>query len=396
MAIEKPMNSRVLLKNDIEANWMKAVNFIPKLGELIIYNAEVDNVTTLPQDPETKQTLRDYWINYPRIKIGDGTTNVNDLPFITDAMEGLELAIDGKADAEHTHTIESIDGLQEAVNAAADSKFYVVTFDIGSDGEYHGDLTFAEIREKFEAGGNMVARIDGTDYIPLLSAASHQIIFSGIYQSQSVALTITANDVCTLTTTSLSRSGHNHTAYETKEDSQLKYTELSSGKKNKDLIVTFADDTKTTSTHTSEEIYAVVNEGTTVYFNNGGTNFRYLEGASSVATFYTNYFDNDVMQADAYIIRGNKITHQHFQNDIITQSDVDTSVNNLKNELLNGAGEGYDTLKELGDLINENHNAIHILVGDTSVQSQRIDAIEAEMIEGLEAVTSKEISALFL
>lgn len=108
------------------------------------------------------------------------------------------------------------DSIEETVNAAADSKFYVVTFDMGDDGEYHGDLTFAEIREKFEAGGNMVARIDGTDYIPLLSAAPHQIIFSGIYQATSVSLTVDSNDVCTLSSTSLSRSNHNHgTASET-------------------------------------------------------------------------------------------------------------------------------------------------------------------------------------
>lgn len=88
MAIEKPMNSRVLLKNDIEANWMKAVNFIPRLGEVIIYNAETENDNTqLPKDPSTGQNLRDYWITYPRIKIGDNKqTNVNDLPFITDEI----------------------------------------------------------------------------------------------------------------------------------------------------------------------------------------------------------------------------------------------------------------------------------------------------------------------
>lgn len=86
MAANKTFNTRVQLKNDIEANWIKAVNFSPLLGELIIYNAEIDNVTALPQDPETKQTLRNYWITYPRIKIGDGENNVNDLPFITDAI----------------------------------------------------------------------------------------------------------------------------------------------------------------------------------------------------------------------------------------------------------------------------------------------------------------------
>lgn len=107
-------------------------------------------------------------------------------------------------------TAGEIEGLQEFVQATVDDSFFVVTFDMGDDGKYHGNLTFAEIREKFEAGGNMVARIDGTDYIPLLSAASHQIIFSGIYQANSVALTVNSNDVCNLSATSLARSTHNH------------------------------------------------------------------------------------------------------------------------------------------------------------------------------------------
>ena len=65
MANEKNINSRIQHKHDIEANWLKASNFIPKIGEIIIY------------DPDE---------NYPfsRVKIGDGNTNVNNLPLITD------------------------------------------------------------------------------------------------------------------------------------------------------------------------------------------------------------------------------------------------------------------------------------------------------------------------
>ena len=50
-------NARVRLKNDIEANWKKATSFIPKQGELIIYNAE-KNTDELPAD-------RTYYIKYP-------------------------------------------------------------------------------------------------------------------------------------------------------------------------------------------------------------------------------------------------------------------------------------------------------------------------------------------
>mgnify|MGYP006957401210 CR=1 FL=1 len=53
---------RYVLKNDTEENWRKAVNFIPKKGEPIIYNKDSNHT-------------------YSRIKIGDGSTKVNDLPF---------------------------------------------------------------------------------------------------------------------------------------------------------------------------------------------------------------------------------------------------------------------------------------------------------------------------
>jgi hypothetical protein len=64
---EKIINGRIINKHDIEANWLKAENFIPKQGEIIIYDID-DNY------------------NYTRIKIGDGKTLVNLLPFMTDVM----------------------------------------------------------------------------------------------------------------------------------------------------------------------------------------------------------------------------------------------------------------------------------------------------------------------
>jgi hypothetical protein len=60
---EKNVKTRIVHKHDIEANWRQAVNFTPKKGELIIY------------DPDTAYS-------YPRVKIGDGTTNVNNLKFV--------------------------------------------------------------------------------------------------------------------------------------------------------------------------------------------------------------------------------------------------------------------------------------------------------------------------
>lgn len=68
---EKIVNSRISCKHDIEANWGLAVNFIPKAGELILY------------DPDSTY-------NYTRMKIGDGVTKVAALPFFADKIIELE------------------------------------------------------------------------------------------------------------------------------------------------------------------------------------------------------------------------------------------------------------------------------------------------------------------
>ena len=67
---ENTIKTRIQLKNDTEDNWDRAVNFIPKRGELIIYNAE------------TGQNI-DEARRFPRFKVGDGTTTVPNLPFMT-------------------------------------------------------------------------------------------------------------------------------------------------------------------------------------------------------------------------------------------------------------------------------------------------------------------------
>ena len=71
MASEKPVSTRIQQKHDIEANWLKAINFIPKDGEIIIYDVDDNH-------------------ELPRLKIGDGITNVNSLPFIEKQMIALD------------------------------------------------------------------------------------------------------------------------------------------------------------------------------------------------------------------------------------------------------------------------------------------------------------------
>ena len=70
---KKTFNARFTPKGDTEANWNKAVGFVPLDKEIIIYKADVDNPAV-------------------RIKIGDGRTVVQRLPFVVDPI-GLEEGI---------------------------------------------------------------------------------------------------------------------------------------------------------------------------------------------------------------------------------------------------------------------------------------------------------------
>ena len=64
--------SRQQQKIDTEANWLKAVNFTPLKGEIIIYS-------------------KDENCDHDRIKIGDGVTKVNDLPFYGESNKQINL-----------------------------------------------------------------------------------------------------------------------------------------------------------------------------------------------------------------------------------------------------------------------------------------------------------------
>lgn len=69
---EKNIKSRIVHKHDTELNWNKATNFIPKQGEIIVYDIDSNH-------------------SYERIKVGDGTTNVNNLPFVISTLTNDEI-----------------------------------------------------------------------------------------------------------------------------------------------------------------------------------------------------------------------------------------------------------------------------------------------------------------
>ena len=58
----KTFQGRIVQKHDTKANWEKATNFIPLKGEIILYD------------------------DLNEIKIGNGTTKINDLDFFASAI----------------------------------------------------------------------------------------------------------------------------------------------------------------------------------------------------------------------------------------------------------------------------------------------------------------------
>ena len=63
----KSLNLRVIHTHDVEENWLKLLDFVPNSGELIVYDADTSHL-------------------YERFKIGDGVTNLHQLPFTTEAV----------------------------------------------------------------------------------------------------------------------------------------------------------------------------------------------------------------------------------------------------------------------------------------------------------------------
>lgn len=109
------ITTRIRQKHDTASNWASAVNFTPMAGELIVYDA--DDTTT-----------------YPRVKVGNGQDNINDLPF-SDEHYVLDTDLGGYVTISSTQTITGEKTFSQNVNvpltptanAHASSKQYVDT-----------------------------------------------------------------------------------------------------------------------------------------------------------------------------------------------------------------------------------------------------------------------------
>lgn len=80
------INARVQVKRDTKANWAAARGFIPLAGEVIVYN----DYKTKTYEVEEYGEIVTKTVLIPNVKIGDGNSYVQDLPFVdTDLRDTL-------------------------------------------------------------------------------------------------------------------------------------------------------------------------------------------------------------------------------------------------------------------------------------------------------------------
>ena len=101
MAIKKYIDSRIINKHDVETNWNNNPDFIPSQGEIILYDI-------------------DEHYNFERFKIGDGITNVINLPFVIPSKVS-QLENDSKFLSE-----EQIKSMVESLNSDKTLRFYCI------------------------------------------------------------------------------------------------------------------------------------------------------------------------------------------------------------------------------------------------------------------------------
>lgn len=98
----KVLKTRIVNKHDVEENWNKAINFIPKTGEIIVYDADSTHTC-------------------PRFKVGDGKTFVSSLPFVNanveKALEGKVDKVSGKGLSSNDYTSSDKDSVKNSANA---------------------------------------------------------------------------------------------------------------------------------------------------------------------------------------------------------------------------------------------------------------------------------------
>ena len=134
-------NSRVCPKGDIEANWNKAVGFIPLDKEIIIYKPDEN-------------------YSYARIKIGDGVTGVQDLPFIVNENKRVQ----PDYEQNDPNALDYIKNRPFYTEVKEGGQIPIEITILESDSGNEGGYFFAEYKGKFTPESILTVELDGKIY----------------------------------------------------------------------------------------------------------------------------------------------------------------------------------------------------------------------------------------
>lgn len=178
----------------------------------------------------------------------------------------------------------------------------------------------------------------------------------------------------------VANSNHNHDSkYDAKGSASAVQSNLDSHTNNADIHVTAANKTNwsaaythSTSTHARTDATKVEGSATNGKILVNGTETTVYSHPNSGATAGT--YRSVTINAQGHVTAGTNPTtlagygitdaeSKGAANTALASAKeyADSAANKVKNDLLNGAGGAYDTLKELGDLIEDNKDAIDAL-----------------------------------
>ena len=92
---------QITFKHDLSVNWAKAINFIPKIDELILYDGVMEN---------------ENYVELPRLKRDDGITKLKGLPFLDSEISQKDL------DVSYSYYDETLELFNKEINYGKDQE----------------------------------------------------------------------------------------------------------------------------------------------------------------------------------------------------------------------------------------------------------------------------------
>lgn len=304
---DKVIKTRVVHKHDIALNWAKAKNFVPEKGELIIFDA--DSQEDIDRGFYTEYPLKTSYINgvayklvpsaYVRFKIGNGSDNVNVLPFYL-TREGVTSLTSGavKYDQED-QGLQSYQKYYARNNIDAGLSPFVIYINANDDGTFRSSKTYDEI---IEASNNFYGpgerpiicywegfraeplfKIDRLNPIEFLISLDGLSYFIHIGRDEEGNTTVDVIE----TFQSITIGSETWDLDNPEVDFTASVNELIDNK-NKVLVVEVADGgSGYQCTHTPQQIYEHIQNGGVVVVREGPLEYRLLECQTDYADFYT-------------------------------------------------------------------------------------------------------------